>query len=484
MTSELEDRYTDLRFSPYGTAFLTDAIIVQRYIEVDSRLLRVMAVVKVRASAHSNELREFSIDEDGIHIGEMLPDQEGLLGGRPTRRERPPAADSRTRGLILMPGTNRPSDEQKISIATRTLALLNQQADSVRAELLVLRKDLGRTQNDLSVVPSARLLEANEQLVLAALRAQAIADTARRRLGEVTRAALGAVLPGLSPSGELARADYHTRVADLLEANEQLMVAALSSQELEADAELAHPKQIKFLAMAAHELRNPLLPLRLAAQMLPRAASDAQLLAKLQATINGQLSHMARLIGDLLDGSRISTGKFRLERTTIDLSGVLELAIQTCQPVMEVRRHRFRRTGSSGPLTIHADAVRLVQVFSNLLENAAKYTPEEGLITLDAQVRDDAATIITISDNGIGITAQAMPHIFDLFTQDEHAAAHNQGGLGIGLAVVRELVEAHGGTVVAESAGTGQGSRFVVTLPLAAAGTATPARVGPNAAAT
>ena len=286
-----------------------------------------------------------------------------------------------------MPGMNRPSDEQKISIATRTLALLNQQADSVRAELLVLREDLGRTQRELSVVPSARLLEANEQLVLAALRAQGIADTARRRLGEVTRAALGAVLPGLSPSGELARTDYRTRVADLLEANEQLMVAAVSSQELEEDAELAHAKQIKFLAMAAHELRNPLLPLRLAAQMLPRAASDAQLLAKLQATINGQLSHMARLIGDLLDGSRISTGKFRLERTAVDLSGVLELAIQTCLPVMEVRRHRFRRVGSSGPLTIHADPVRLVQVFSNLLENAAKYTPEEGLITLDAQVR-------------------------------------------------------------------------------------------------
>ena len=95
MTSELEDRYTDLRFSPYGTAFLTDAIIVQRYIEVDSRLLRVMAVVKVRASAHSNELREFSIDDDGIHIGQMLPDQEGLLGGRPTRKSRRPAGAAR-----------------------------------------------------------------------------------------------------------------------------------------------------------------------------------------------------------------------------------------------------------------------------------------------------------------------------------------------------------------------------------------------------
>ena len=233
--------------------------------------------------------------------------------------------------------------------------------------------------------------------------------------------------------------------------------------------------------MAAHELRNPLLPLRLAAQMLPRAASDEQLLGRLQATINGQLSHMGRLIG-CLDGSRISTGKFRLERTTVDLSGVLEVAIQTCQPAMEVRRQRFRRIGSSGPLTLHADPVRLVQVFGNLLENAAKYTPEDGQVTLDAQLHADTVTV-AISDNGIGITAQALPHIFDLFTQDEHATAHDRGGLGIGLAVVRELVEAHGGTVVASSAGRDQGSRFLVTLPLAGEGALTTARVGLHAPA-
>jgi len=367
-----------------------------------------------------------------------------------------------------MTAMNGPSDERKVAIATRTLSLLNLQADAVRAELLVLRKDLARVQRDMSGVPAAHLLEANEQLVLAALRAQTIADTARRRLGEVTRTGLVPPLPLQSPSGELARGDYQARVADLREANEQLVVAALSSREMEADAELAHSKQIKFLAMAAHELRNPLLPLRLAAQMLTRAGPDEQLLVRLQATINGQVTHMARLIGDLLDGSRISTGKFRLERTMVDLCGVLELAIETCHPAMEVRRHRFTRDGAAGPLIVHADPVRLVQVFSNLLENSAKYTPEEGEISLDAQVVGDAVTV-TISDNGIGITAEALPRVFDLFVQEEHAAAHNQGGLGIGLAVVRELVEAHGGTVVATSPGKGLGSQFVVTLPLASA---------------
>jgi signal transduction histidine kinase len=362
---------------------------------------------------------------------------------------------------------NHSNDDQKVAIATRTLALLNQQADAVRAELTVLRADLARVHLELSGVPSAQLLEANEQLVLAALRAQSIADSARHRLGELTRAGLGAAFPALSASGEMARVEYQTRVADLREANEQLLVTALSSQESEADAELAHTKQIKFLAMAAHELRNPLLPLRLAAQMLTRAQSDAQLLLKLQATINGQVSHMARLIGDLLDGSRISTGKFRIERSKVDLSGILELAIQTGQPAMDVRRHRFRRIGASGPMNVLADPVRLVQVFSNLLENAAKYTHEDGEITMKALVLSESVEI-SITDNGIGITPQALPHIFDLFVQDDHAAAHNQGGLGIGLAVVRELVEAHGGTVVASSAGRDQGSKFTVTLPLAA----------------
>jgi signal transduction histidine kinase len=266
-------------------------------------------------------------------------------------------------------------------------------------------------------------------------------------------------------SGQLARAEYHTRVADLREANEQLVLAALSSREVEADAEQAHSRQIAFLAMAAHELRNPLLPLRLATKLITRGRTEEQLV-KLQETIDGQVNHMARLIGDLLDGSRISTGKFRLERRIVDLSGILDNVIEACQGVMDVGRHRFERLGPSGPLSVNGDAMRLVQVFSNLLENAAKYTPEGGRISLATAV-EGGRVAITVADNGIGITAQALPHVFELFVQDEHATVHNHGGLGIGLAVVRELVEAHGGSVVATSAGKDLGSEFVVRLPLA-----------------
>jgi signal transduction histidine kinase len=364
---------------------------------------------------------------------------------------------------------NDPSDEHKVVLATRTLALLNRQTEAVREELRTLREDLARVQRDFTGIPAAQLMEANEQLVLAAVRAQSIADTARRRLAEMTRSMTGAGGPPLAASGKAAQAEYALRVQDLREANEQLLLAALSSQELEADAAQAHTRQITFLAMAAHELRNPLLPLRLAAQMITRAEANPPLLAKLQATINGQVSHMARLIGDLLDGSRISTGKFRLERSAIELAGILDLAVETCQPAIDARRHRFTRTGAPGPFGMQGDAVRLVQVFSNLLENAAKYTPEGGEITLKTALREGAVAVI-VSDNGIGISADALPHVFDLFVQDEHATALNQGGLGIGLAVVRELVEAHGGTVIATSAGKGLGSEFVVTLPLTPAG--------------
>lgn len=362
------------------------------------------------------------------------------------------------------PGMVRDSPgEQKVTVAAGILELLNQETDAVRAQLLVLRQDLARLERDASAPAAAQLLEANEHLVLAALRAQAIADKATRRLRDLTRS--GPALPRESESGQRARAEYRTRVESLREANEQLLLAALKSREAEAQSEQSHGRQIAFLAMAAHELRHPLLPLRLAAQRLPRARTEEEL-ASLRETINSQVAQLVRLIGDLLDGSRISTGKLRVERKVVDLSDVLDLAVQTCLPVMEARHHRFQRHGTPGPLLLNGDTLRLAQVFSNLLQNAAKYTPEGGEISLGIAASGDTATL-TISDNGIGITAQALPNVFELFVQDEHSNAHDPDGLGIGLAVVRELVEAHGGSVVARSAGKGLGSEFVVTLPLA-----------------
>jgi signal transduction histidine kinase len=345
--------------------------------------------------------------------------------------------------------------------ARRTLALLNGQADALRAELLALRQDLAQVESHFSAERGARLLDANEQLGLAASRAQAIADAAKGSLTELARAtrAPTATAPSLP-------ADLAAQLRDLREANEKLVLAVLNSQALEADAQEAHRRQITFLAMVAHELRNPLMPLTLAAQMLDRARLDEQLLLKLQGTIQRQVAHMTRLVADLLDGSRVSAGKFALQQDLVDLRDVLHRAIDTCRVVMDKRRQQFTSELPPVPVTVRGDAMRLAQVFGNLLDNASKYTPEGGAISLRMVVH--ARTVaVTISDNGIGITAAMLPRVFELFVQDPHAVVANRTGLGIGLAVVRELLEAHGGSVMAASAGQGLGSEFVATLPLA-----------------
>jgi len=269
----------------------------------------------------------------------------------------------------------------------------------------------------------------------------------------------------VKPAGDEVRA----RMDALRDVNEQLVLQAVASQEEEADSHAEHARQITFLAMVAHELRNPLLPLRLAVHMLAQARGDEAKFAALQATIAGQVAQMGRLIGDLLDGSRVSAGKFRLERSAIDIGPVVATAIETVKPAMDGRKQRFTVVLPAAPLCIHGDPMRLVQVLGNLLENAAKYTPEGGNISL-AMARRGAMAEIVIADDGIGISAEALPRVFDLFVQEKHAVAVSRDGLGIGLAVVRDLVEGHGGSVDASSEGLGHGSEFVVLLPLLAPG--------------
>jgi len=277
----------------------------------------------------------------------------------------------------------------------------------------------------------------------------------------------------IAPQAPLARhesalAEPQPRLRELREANEQLVIAALTAQQLESQTEQAYTRQTKFLAMVAHELRNPLIPIQTAAGLLTRALSDQPLLAQLQAAIKRQVALVSRLVDDLLDGSRVSAGKFRLERSLVEMTGVLRLAVETCRPAIEARSQALAVDLAPAPLLILGDPLRLGQIVSNLLDNSSKYTPKGGAIRLQAQVQGGVLQI-TVSDNGIGITADALPDIFELFTQDARAVALHNGGLGIGLAVVRDLVEAHGGTVVASSAGHERGSEFVVTLPLGAA---------------
>ncbi len=264
---------------------------------------------------------------------------------------------------------------------------------------------------------------------------------------------------------ELALAEHEQRHAQLQEANAQLLLAALSAQALQAAAEQAQRRQTEFLAVVAHELRNPLAPIRNAASLLGRVSTDEPMLPRLQGIIERQVVHMSRLVSDLLDVSRVSTGKFRIERRPVDLVGIIDAAVDACRPAMDTRLQHFVARVPARALEVHGDPVRLVQVVSNLLDNASKYTLDGGEIGLSVMVAGDAL-MMTVSDSGIGITAEALATVFEPFVQDAHAIGFNGVGLGIGLTVVRELVEAHGGHVVAHSAGSGLGSQFVVTLPL------------------
>ncbi|MEO6517860.1 MAG: diguanylate cyclase [Pseudoxanthomonas sp.] len=274
--------------------------------------------------------------------------------------------------------------------------------------------------------------------------------------------AVTALLKPLSHYQE-ALAEHEQRYVQLREANQQLVLAALNAQELQAASEQAQKRQTEFLAVLAHELRTPLTPIRIAATMMD--GKDKHVLPRMQAIIEQQVVHMTRLVSDLLDVSRANTGKLTLEYQILDMTGVIDQAIGACRPAMDARMQHFVIQVPACPLWVHGDPVRLAQVFVNLLDNASKYTPQGGEIQLSVQI--EGTTLITsISDSGIGITAEALPKVFEPFAQDAQASGFNRDGLGIGLTVVRELVTAHGGNVVASSAGSGQGSRFVVTLPL------------------
>ncbi len=276
------------------------------------------------------------------------------------------------------------------------------------------------------------------------------------------------VAPSPPPQAPLPSGLSLQQAADLREANQHLVVSAVVAQAREDSAQVFHHRQIKFLAMVAHELRGPLMPLRTAAELLPRAMSDEPLMGRLQALVRRQVGYMTRLVEDLLDGARASTGKFRLERTRIDMNAIIRQAVETCGPAMQGRHQQLTIRLLPSAFEVDGDGMRLTQIMVNLLDNASKYTPVEGRITLEATVRDGQLSI-SVADNGIGVTAQALPRIFDLFEQEPHARAFHSGGLGIGLSIVRELTEAHGGTIVVSSPGKGLGSEFIVTLPPACA---------------
>jgi PAS domain S-box-containing protein len=230
----------------------------------------------------------------------------------------------------------------------------------------------------------------------------------------------------------------------------------------------ADQRKDEFLATLAHELRNPLAPISNGFQVIRMAGDDRKLIDNILDTMERQLSQMVRLIDDLLDLSRITSNKLELRKDQVDLKHTLRDAIETSLPQIESSGHRLEIELPTESLILNADSVRLAQVFSNLLNNAAKYTPPRGNIWLKAW-RSDNHIAVSVRDSGIGIAAENISRLFKMFSQITPALERSHGGLGIGLSLVRGLVEMHGGTVEASSQGIGQGSEFIVKLPLTAA---------------
>ncbi|MGH8177822.1 MAG: PAS domain S-box protein [Steroidobacter sp.] len=235
-------------------------------------------------------------------------------------------------------------------------------------------------------------------------------------------------------------------------------------KHIEEELREADQRKNEFLATLAHELRNPLAPIRNGLEILRLTQSGGDIAERARSMMDRQLQQMVRLIDDLLDLSRISRGKIELRRAPIDLMTALQSALETSEPLIESAGHELSVDVPAGPLMVDGDLARLSQVFANLLNNAAKYTNPGGHIWLTVR-RTDEQVSVTIRDNGIGIPTHMLPKIFEMFAQVDHSLEKAQGGLGIGLSIARKLVEMHGGVIEAHSDGHGAGSEFVVRLP-------------------
>jgi signal transduction histidine kinase len=289
-------------------------------------------------------------------------------------------------------------------------------------------------------------------------------------------------VPVISRSGEVLGGLFfgHEQTGVFTERAER-MVASIASQaaiamdnarlyraEREAATQLreADRRKDEFLATLAHELRNPLAPIRTGLHLLHISPPGSEPAAQARAMMERQLNHLIRLVDDLLEVSRISTGKIELRRERLELAAAVLSAVETVRPMMEAARHRLDISLPPEPVMLEGDFVRLAQVVANLLSNAAKYTDPGGRVALTMR-REGGEALVSVRDSGVGIAPEQLPQLFDMFSQAEGTRHRAQGGLGIGLALAKRLAELHGGRIEARSPGAGQGSEFRVYLPLA-----------------
>jgi PAS domain S-box-containing protein len=263
-----------------------------------------------------------------------------------------------------------------------------------------------------------------------------------------------------------AESKRHYTAADLALAEDLAHRAAVSIENARLYAEVKDGDRRKdeFLAMLAHELRNPLAPIRSGLDLLGMEECNAQTAAWAQNMMRQQVQHMVRLVDDLLDVSRITRGQIQFRKERVSLADVVAHAVETARPLIDARKHALTVSLPDEPVWLEADPIRIAQVIANLLNNAAKYNDKPGRVELTAERQGEEA-VVRVLDDGMGIDKDLLPRVFDLFTQADRGVARSQGGLGIGLTLVRGLIERHGGSVEARSEGPGKGSEFVVRLP-------------------
>jgi signal transduction histidine kinase len=260
--------------------------------------------------------------------------------------------------------------------------------------------------------------------------------------------------------------------------SDQSLSSALRQKAQALELEIVERKRIEevlheserrrdeFLATLAHELRNPLAPIRNATEIMKVADADPVRMAAARALIERQIAHLVRLIDDLLDVSRITRGRLELRLHRTDLMTAVDMALETTRPLVERKRHRLRIEVTGGPLMVDGDVTRLAQVLSTLIDNSAMYSDPESPIVVTL-ARDSMEAVLTVSDSGIGIAPELLPWVFDMFARPSPPCIGARSGLGIGLTLVKRLVELHGGSIEAHSGGLNRGSTFKVRLPLA-----------------
>jgi len=268
------------------------------------------------------------------------------------------------------------------------------------------------------------------------------------------RHVLGNASPLINDSGEVVGA-----VAAFLDVSAQKR----AEQELLA----ASRRKDEFLAMLGHELRNPLAPIQTGVDLLNTLAIDHPVFVRVKETISRQVRHLSRLVDDLLEVSRITEGKIELRRESIDCLAILRSTVDSCHERVSANAQQLDLAIPDEPAYIHGDPVRVTQIFANVLDNAVKYTPKGGRIRVAANLAADSVQV-EVEDNGIGIAADFLPYVFNVFAQSDHTLGRSRGGLGLGLTIVKRLVELHGGSISVASQGVGKGTTFKLVLPLMA----------------